>query len=132
MDKCNSILILLLCDELFITLQRLMERISLSRTEKAVLRHVCANGGVQPMNITPNMFLYTLSTLQEKGLVQFRSDYDEVTGAKLTIKGRAYLEQNPKLTNPIDWKSIITIIATTTTAIATTIALFVACSRILN
>ena len=81
-----------------------MERIRLTRDEKHVFLHVNEHREKRPMNITPVMFIYCLSTLKEKGLVDIKSDYDDVVGARLTIKGRAYIEQNPKLINPIDWK----------------------------
>ena len=105
-----------------------MERIRLTRDEKAVFLHVHEHGEKKPMSITPVMFIYCLSTLKEKGLVDFKSNYDEVLGARLTIKGRAYIEQNPKLTNPIDWKWVITVLLTAITAFATTLALFISCS----
>ena len=82
------------------------------------------------MNITPVMFIYCLSTLKEKGLVDFKSDYDDVVGVRLTIKGRAYIEQNPKLINPIDWKWMSVIIVTLMTLIVSTINLFCFLSRI--
>lgn len=105
-----------------------MERIRLTMDEKHVFLHVNEHGEKRPMNITPVMFIYCLSTLKEKGLVDFKSDYDDVVGARLTIKGRAYIDQNPKLTNPIDWKWIITAVLTALTAFATTLALFISCS----
>lgn len=105
-----------------------MERIKLTKTEKQVLLHVQSKGGEQPRNITPIMFHFCLSTLKEKGLVEFIASYTNVIDAKLTLKAQAYLEQNPNLQNPIDWKGIITLIMTTITAIATTLALFVACN----
>ena len=105
-----------------------MERIKLTRDEKTVLLHVEKNGGKQPRNITPVMFQYSLSTLREKGLVSFRSDYEKVISAGITLKGVAYMERNPKLKNPVDWKGIVTIASVVMTAIATTLALFVACS----
>lgn len=106
-----------------------MERIRLSREEKKVLRHVVKNGKKQPRDITPTMFHYCLSTLQEKGLVKFRSNYDEIEAAKITVKGAAYLEQNPGLKNPTDWKWIIQTVLIAATAVATMLALFIACGR---
>ena len=105
-----------------------MERIKLTKSEKQVLLHVVKHGAEQPRNITPSMFQYCLSTLREKGLIDFIKSYSKVIDARLTNKGEAYLEQNPKLHNPIDWKGIITLIMTIIIAIATTSALFVACS----
>lgn len=106
-----------------------MERIYLTKVEKQVFLHVQKNGGELPRNITLVMFHYCLSTLQEKGLVEFKTNYNEVLAAELTVKGSAYKEQNPKLKNPVDWKGIITLIMTSITAIATTLALFVACNH---
>lgn len=81
-----------------------------------------------PRNITTNQYHHALSTLQEKGLIIFKSNYDQIEDAKTTIKGRAYIDSNPKLKNPIDWKWIITTILMAITAIATTFALFIACN----
>ena len=43
---------------------------------------------------------------------------------------RAYIEQNPKLINPIDWKWMSVIIVTLMTLIISTINLFCILSRI--
>lgn len=107
-----------------------MERIRLTRDERHVFLHVNEHEEKRPMNITPVMFIYCLSTLKEKGLVDFKSDYDDVVGVRLTIKGRAYIEQNPKLINPIDWKWMSVIIVTLMTLIVSTINLFCFLSRI--
>lgn len=48
----------------------------------------------------------------------------------LTDYGKLYLETNPRLRNPIDWKWIITTTISTIAAIASIIALFVACRTI--
>ena len=79
-----------------------MERIKLSREEKKVLLHIAGNGEKQPRDTTPIMIHYCLSTLQEKGLVKFRANYDEIEAAKITVKRAAYLEQNPGLKKPTD------------------------------
>ncbi len=107
-----------------------MDRICLTKTERQVLLYVKVNGKSQPRNVTPVMFHYCLSTLREKGLVWFKSNYSDILGAGLTVKGAASMEQNPKLRNPIDWKWVITLITTSVTAIAATLALFVACNKI--
>lgn len=104
-----------------------MERIRLSKVEKQVFLHVKEHGEKQPQSITLVMFQYYLSTLREKGLIEFKTNYDEVVKAGLTIKGAAYMEQNPKLANPVGWKGIITLALAAMTAIATTAALFVVC-----
>ena len=68
-------------------------------------------------------------SLDNKGLV--RGVYTEGGGmeaASLTNYCKAYLADNPKLRNPIDWKWIVTIILLALTAIATVATFFVACS----
>ena len=103
-------------------------RIYLDRVEKLLLININNGDFSMPRNITTNQYHHALSTLQEKGLIQFKSNYDQIEDAKTTIKGRAYIDSNPKLKNPIDWKWIITTILMAITAIATTLALFIACN----
>ena len=107
-----------------------MKRIRLTKDEKYVLLHVRDHGEEQPPKISPVVFLYSLATLQEKGLVMFRDNYGEAIAANLPIKGEAYLEQNPKLRNPIDWLEIIKLVFLGLTAAASIVALFVACRLI--
>lgn len=107
-----------------------MKRIYLTKEEKTVFLHIKDYGNAQPRNLSPVIFHYCLSTLKEKGLIDFSANYDEVRRASLTVKGAAYLEQNPKLINPVDWKGIIILILTSITAISTTLALFIACTKI--
>ena len=102
-----------------------MERIHLTKKEKAVLRHVKEHGEKQPRNITPTTFSYSLFTLQEKGLVTFQVNYDEILHAALTVKGKAYYEQNPSLSNPIDWKWIINTSIVAIGAMAAVLGLFI-------
>jgi hypothetical protein len=92
-----------------------------------ILRHIAKGERKAPGNITPNMYLYHLATLQEKGLVGFKENYDEVHRSRLTTKGSVYMESNPKLCNPVDWKGIITMTAMVVTALAASLALFISC-----
>ena len=55
-------------------------------------------------------------------------DGDKVIDCKLTAKGYAYICSNPHLHNPVNW-SAIAAIASIVTAIATTLALCVACNK---
>lgn len=103
-------------------------RIYLDSIEKLLLININNGNFSMPRNITTNQYHHALSTLQEKGLIQFKSNYDQIEDAKTTIKGRAYIDSNPKLKNPIDWKWIVTTILMAITAIATTLALFIACN----
>lgn len=112
--------------------QQSMKRIRLTKDEKHVLLHVRDHGEEQPPTISPAVFRFCLSTLQEKGLLFFRNNYNEVIIAKLTIKGEAYLEQNPKLRNPVDWLEIIKLVFLGLTAVASIVALFVACRSLIQ
>lgn len=108
-----------------------MERIRMTKEEKVTLLSVKEQGAKQPRNLSPMIFQYSLSTLQEKGLLRFRADNkDEAYYAELTLKGKAYIESNPSLKNPIPWKDIVLIVLSAITAISTFIALFVSCSII--
>ena len=86
-------------------------------------------GGKQPRDTSLLVFLHSLSTLQEKQLVVFKANYDEVMSASLTVKGAAYLELNPKLKNPIDWKWIILAVLSAITAFSTAMAVYVSCAN---
>lgn len=78
-----------------------MERIRLSKEEKAVFRSVSINGKKLPLNCSPFLFVTTLDLLKEKGLVSYKADEDGVVYmAKLTIKGKAYMEYNPHVEKP--------------------------------
>lgn len=105
-----------------------MKRIKLTKEEKATLLNVSRHGGRQPRELSPIAFHFALSVLQEKGLVEYKADYDEVLEARLTIKAKAYLECNPKLKNPVPWKDIVLIVLSSITAISTFIALFISCT----
>lgn len=104
-----------------------MERIHLTKEEKVILRHIMKGEVGTPRNLSVNMNIFHLATLHEKGLVEYRANGEDAHDSRLTAKGKAYLEYNPQLSNPIDWKSIITIAAMLITAIATSLALFISC-----
>ena len=108
-----------------------MERIRLTKEEKVTLLSVKEQGARQPRNLSPMIFQYSLSTLREKGLLRFRADNkDEAYFAELTLKGKAYIDSNPSLKNPIPWKDVALIVLSAITAVSTFIALFVSCSII--
>lgn len=77
-----------------------MVRIHLTKREKQTLRDINDDRGIQ------NIPIYVLHNLQEKGLVTYIANHNEVVDAKLTLYGRYYIEQNPKLKNPTLWEYI--------------------------
>lgn len=106
-----------------------MERIKLTLPEKKVLKELKVGRLNVPNGVNTFDFIEAVRSLTEKRLIVSRINYDEIIDMKLTSKGQAYIINNPSLRNPIDWKWIITTTLTAITAIATTIALFIACSK---
>ncbi len=108
-----------------------MERIKLTKEEKETLLSVKMQGHKQPRNLSPILFQFALSTLREKGLVEFKTTTKgDAYFAELTLKGKTYIEHNPMLKNPIPWKDIVLIVLSAITAVSTFVALFVGCSMI--
>lgn len=83
-----------------------MERIHLTKKEKIVLRHVAEKGGEGPWELPMLQVKCALYRLREKGLIYYILNFDEAVDARLTLKGRSYLELNPGLKNPINWKLV--------------------------
>ena len=81
-----------------------MERIRLNDDEKSTLRRLSLGKAGAPDGMTPDRFTEAVVTLTEKLLVRSVISYDEVVGA----------------------------VAMIVTAVASVIALFIACGRIIN
>ncbi len=84
-----------------------MEEIRLSKNEKKVLRLI-VSGNDCPDTFPMHIFVGCIRSLERKGLV--KGAYTEgggVEAARLTSEGRCLLAENPKLSNRINWKSII-------------------------
>lgn len=104
-----------------------MERIYLSKNEKQVLRWLRSHNGYKA-TMPRASFERALRMLQEKDLaIGFWSEEEGLVEAHLTSGGEGYIEDNPTLCNPIDWKWVITTIVASVAAIASIAALFVAC-----
>lgn len=107
----------------------MMERIRLTKEEKLTLVCVAVKGAEKPERMTEAMHSYAMHLLSEKGLVKYKeSSSGEVWSATLTTKGKAYMEYNPRLKNPVPWKDILLITLSAVTAISTMLALFIACT----
>ena len=107
-----------------------MKRIRLNSDEKKALRRIALGKGWTPDCMPADNYTDAVISLTEKKLTDSIVNYDTVEDVKLTVKGRAYLNNNPHLYNPIDWKWVVLALFTAMTAIATTVALFIACGRI--
>ena len=104
-----------------------MNRLRLTRIEKRLFIRI-SQGDHDNFGLDKYVYLGALLSLQSLGLVEVKIDYDKVVDVRMTLKGRAYIINNPKLNNPTDWKFIITTVIQAIIAIATTIALFIACT----
>lgn len=107
-----------------------MERIRLSRNEKAVLRMVASGQGVCPAEYPSYIFNASVRALKHLGLVQ--GAFEEgggVVDSRMTERGRQYLAENPRLTNPIEWGKVAAIIGAVGIVVSI-VALFMACGGI--
>lgn len=107
-----------------------MERIRLTKDEKRVLRWVALKRSGRPEGMSNDGYFEAVIGLTEKKLLVSATNYDDVLDVDTTAKGRVYCSQNPHLYNPVDWKWLATFITALITAIATTLALFMACSKL--
>lgn len=86
-----------------------MERIRLTKREKRVLRTLSQQG----FDAMSKFDIAAVRSLDNQGLV--RGAYVEgggVEDARLTNYGKAYIADNPKLRNPVNWKDITAIALT--------------------
>ena len=100
-----------------------MERIKLTKREKAVLR-ILSQQGFEALS---EFDASDVRELSERGFVKAAfTEGGVIEDAKLTTKGKEYLRDYPSLRNPVDWKWAVT----TTIAVAAALAAFSACIRI--
>lgn len=109
-----------------------MERISLSSNAKAVMFALRAhNIGTCPETMIQSKFNKGARELQSHGLAFCHEEEGgNVEVVHLTDYGKSYLEDNPRLRNPVDWKWIITTTLTAIAAIGSILALFIACKAL--
>lgn len=109
-----------------------MERISLTKQEKQVLRLLNACCGC-PDNYPFYIFASCINSLERKGLAKgMWGESHKLVDARITSMGRTYIALNPNLRNPIDWKWIITTAIALTAAITAIVALFISCSNFID
>lgn len=99
-----------------------MERIKLTNREKRVLR-LLRDGCGEALS---EFDAPSVARLNDLGLVM-RSGIEDggFEDARLTTMGKEYLNDNPHLRNPVDWKLVFTAIA----AVAAVLALFISCIK---
>ena len=110
-----------------------MERVKLSKQAKTALKSL--RGGVVacPESMIQSDFNSGARELQSHGLaVCHEEENRNVEAVRLTDKGKLYLEDNPHLYNPIDWKWVVTTAIVVVAAVAAIAALFVSCAIYLH
>lgn len=110
-----------------------MERVKLSKQAKTVLKSL--RGGVVacPESMIQSDFNSGARELQHHGFtVCHEEENGNVEVARLTDKGKLYLEDNPALHNPVDWKWVVTTAIAIVAAVAAIAALFVSCAIYLH
>ena len=104
-----------------------MDKIKLSKSAKQALLNISLDVAYLPRGMDEATFSTAVSELEDHGLVMVAWESGHVVyAAELTDKGTSYLESNPTLRNPVDWKWIIT----TAIALVAAVAALVACSKI--
>ena len=80
-------------------------RIKLTKQEKLIMKRLQQGIADKPDDMSGTMFQWSVTSLSRHGLISVIFLYDsyKIFEWKLTLKGEAYLESNPKLYNPINW-----------------------------
>lgn len=107
-----------------------MKRVYLSEGEKAVIRFLAVNGdkpGLPSMYIARSYIaLEGFASLVDRGFASgeiVTDGHGDMISGRLTLRGRVYYEEHPRLYNPIPWERILLAI----TAAASLLALFLGC-----
>ena len=104
-----------------------MERINLTKSEKAVFRWLQTHSGYKA-TMPRASFDRALRGLMDKDLAYgYYSEEAGLLEAGLTDGGEGYITDNPSLLNPVDWKWIITTAVAAIAAVAACAALLVSC-----
>ena len=107
-----------------------MQKIQLTRNEKQLLRNINANLDYWPEGMSDQLISHSLASLESKGMVVVAWTSGMIPVAtELTDYGKAYLDCNPHLQNPIDWVKIGAI-AAVISAIGVILGIFVACVKL--
>lgn len=110
----------------------IMERIKLTKDQKKALRNIARGvGEFVPEGMTKRSYSNTARELARLDLA--KTVYEEggvLIDAHLTSYGEDYLTFNPSLTNPVDWKFIITSVIGGLTLVGSVVTLFIACTKL--
>lgn len=89
-----------------------MNRVYLSGNEKKVLRHLSLSLKGMPDRMGTRAFAHACQGLQDMGFfcVSWATGH-EVVAVDLTDAGLLYIEQNPRLYNPVNWELALALFA---------------------
>lgn len=108
-----------------------MDRIYLTKAEKDLLQKLIHSRSVSRPSDKEEAkkYSYAAVKLRNKGFVTTDTDLFGVTETHLSIDGKVYIDQNPKLRNPFPWEFIAQA-ASVIAAVAASLALVVGCCRL--
>lgn len=106
-----------------------MERIKLTRNEKAVLR-LTAMGKGKPTDYPTTRYNAAVRARESQALVKavWAEETESPIFVRITENGTAYLTENPSLRNPVNWVAV-TAVCTFLALVIAIVALFVACNK---
>ena len=79
-------------------------RIKLTKQEKLIMKRLQQGIADKPDDMSGTMFQWSVTSLSRRGFLWVAySSGGVIVSCELTFKGKAYLESNPKLYNPINW-----------------------------
>lgn len=108
----------------------IMKEIKLNKAEKKTLRQLSLGFDYEPDGLSHAAWLSALRSLKSQGLayVAFIEGGD-AEACEISDEGKALLERNPHLWNPIDW-GMVGAIGTVLAVIVAVLALLVACGQL--
>lgn len=103
-----------------------MEKIYLTKQEKAILRQEMSG---EPHNLKDYEVYDAIKKLEEKRFVDAAYvEGEEVEDYRLLAKAKTYIQNNPKLKNPVNWAKVSAIISIIV-AIMTLISILINCIK---
>lgn len=110
----------------------IMERIKLTKDQKKALRNIARGvGEFVPEGMTKRSYSNAARELARLDLAKtVHEEGGMLIDAHLTSYGEDYLTFNPSLTNPVDWKFIITSVIGGLTLVGSVVTLFIACTKL--
>lgn len=78
-------------------------RIKLTKQEKQIMKRLQQGVADKPENMSDAMYRWSVTNLSNHLLISVLYFENSIPKWEFTLKGKAYLESNPRLRNPINW-----------------------------